>query len=208
MTRATSKPIEDYGLIGDGRTIALVAKDGAIDWLCWPRFDSDACLCALLGTGENGTWRIAPAGAATATRRYAGDDLVLRTTFEADGGRLVLMTDPVLRFDSERPLGDRFRPPLRYPDTGLLAHWGLRLDDGINSETTPTDLGRGIKVDAAGFGSFTRTGGNCTLSPSRAVARCRIGKGYATLVADADFALSPEAGPRAAVLQLLGELAR
>ena len=58
------------------------------------------------------------------------------------GGRLVLLADPVLRFDSERPLGDRFRPPLRYPDTGLLAHWGLRLDDGIDPEATSTDLGR------------------------------------------------------------------
>ncbi len=55
-----SKPIEDYALIGDGQTVALVARDGAIDWLCWPRFDSDACLSALLGTEEHGTWRIAP----------------------------------------------------------------------------------------------------------------------------------------------------
>lgn len=134
--------------------------------------------------------------------------LVALDRWVRDGGRLVLMSDPVLRFESERPLGDRFRPPLRYPDTGLLAHWGLRLDSGIDSEATQTDLGRGIKVDAAGFGSFTRAGGNCTLSPSRAAARCRIGKGYATLVADADFALSPEPEQRAAVLRLLGELAR
>ena len=134
--------------------------------------------------------------------------LVALDRWVRDGGRLVLMTDPVLRFESERPLGDRFRPPLRYPDTGLLAHWGLRLDNGIDPEATQTDLGRGITVDAAGFGSFTRAGGNCILSPSRAVARCRIGKGYATLVADADFALSPEPGQRAAVLELLGELAR
>ena len=87
---SSSKPIEDYALIGDGHTVALVAKDGAIDWLCWPRFDSDACLAALLGTDEHGTWRIAPSGPATTTRRYCGDDLVLRTEFAAGQGRLVL----------------------------------------------------------------------------------------------------------------------
>ena len=77
-----SKPIEDYALIGDGHTVALVARDGSIDWLCWPRFDSDACFSALLGTEDHGFWRIAPAAAATATRRYHGDRAGI------DGGRL------------------------------------------------------------------------------------------------------------------------
>ena len=54
--------IEDYGLIGDCETAALVGRDGSIDWLCWPAFDSDACFAALLGTRKNGRWRIAPAG--------------------------------------------------------------------------------------------------------------------------------------------------
>ncbi len=136
--------------------------------------------------------------------------LVALDRWVRDGGRLVLMADPVLRFDSERPLGDRFRPPLRYPDTGLLAHWGLTLDDAVEcrSEAVETDLGRGIRLQAAGLGSFTRAGGDCTLSPTRAVARCRIGKGYATLVADADFAIADEAGQRAVVSKLLRELAR
>jgi hypothetical protein len=136
--------------------------------------------------------------------------LVALDKWVRDGGRLVLMTDPVLRFDSERPLGDRFRPPLRYPDTGLLQHWGLALDDAVDDRTEPgeTDLGRGITVSAAGIGSFTRAGGDCTLSPTRAVARCRIGQGYATLVADADIAMAPEADLREAVLKLLGELTR
>ena len=56
-----SKPIEDYGFIGNMLSCALVARDGSIDWLCLPRFDSDACFAALLGTEENGYWRIAPA---------------------------------------------------------------------------------------------------------------------------------------------------
>ena len=61
--------IEDYALIGDCETAALVGRDGAIEWLCWPRFDSPACFAALLGTEQNGSWRLAPAEPATATRR-------------------------------------------------------------------------------------------------------------------------------------------
>ncbi|MEB2654925.1 trehalase-like domain-containing protein, partial [Pseudomonas siliginis] len=54
--------IEDYGLIGDCETAALVGRDGSIDWLCWPAFESDACFAALLGTSKNGRWLLAPAG--------------------------------------------------------------------------------------------------------------------------------------------------
>jgi len=64
-------PIQDYGIIGDLHTAALVGKDGSIDWLCLPRFDSAACFAGLLGTEHNGTWRIAPAGDVIGTtRRY------------------------------------------------------------------------------------------------------------------------------------------
>jgi GH15 family glucan-1,4-alpha-glucosidase len=78
--------IADYGLIGDGRTAALVGRDGAVEWLCWPRYDSDACFAALLGDEENGFWRIAPEGEAQASRRYLGDTLVLETRFDTPGG--------------------------------------------------------------------------------------------------------------------------
>lgn len=79
--------IEDYGLIGDCETAALVGRDGSIDWLCWPAFDSDACFAALLGNRNNGRWLIAPEGETTrTTRRYRGDSLILETRFETAGG--------------------------------------------------------------------------------------------------------------------------
>lgn len=79
--------IEDYALIGDLQTAALVGKNGSVDWLCLPRFDSGACFAALLGDEDNGHWRIAPQGADTCTRRaYAGDSLVLETFWETRTG--------------------------------------------------------------------------------------------------------------------------
>ncbi len=79
--------IEDYGLIGDCETAALVGRDGSIDWLCWPAFDSDACFAALLGTSKNGRWLIAPCDDTTQiSRRYWDNTLILETQFEtADG---------------------------------------------------------------------------------------------------------------------------
>lgn len=121
--------IEDYALIGDCETVALVSRTGSIDWLCFPRFDSGACFAALLGTVENGRWYIAPRDPdARVTRRYRPDTLILETTFEtADGvatlidfmpprdgasdlvrlvvgerGRVEFDTDFVVRFDYGR----------------------------------------------------------------------------------------------------------
>jgi GH15 family glucan-1,4-alpha-glucosidase len=79
--------IEDYALIGDCETAALVARDGSVDWMCWPRFDSDAFFAALLGTPEHGRWRLAPFGPYRGgTRRYLGDTLILETRFETEQG--------------------------------------------------------------------------------------------------------------------------
>ncbi|MFF5424010.1 MULTISPECIES: glycoside hydrolase family 15 protein [unclassified Streptomyces] len=79
--------IDDYALIGDLQTAALVGRDGSIDWLCLPRFDSAACFAALLGDEDNGHWRIAPQGATRCTtRRYAEDSLVLETYWETRTG--------------------------------------------------------------------------------------------------------------------------
>ncbi len=84
--------IEQYGLIGDTQTAALVADDGSIDWLCTPRFDSGACFAALLGTEANGRWLLAPAAGGRATRRaYRDGTLVLETEFESDEGTVRLI---------------------------------------------------------------------------------------------------------------------
>jgi len=84
--------IEDYALIGDCETAALVGRDGSIDWLCLPRFDSDACFAALLGTREHGRWQIAPRDLqAHVTRRYRPDTLILETTFETADGAVTLI---------------------------------------------------------------------------------------------------------------------
>src|SRR5438094_6351804 len=83
--------IEDYALIGDCDTAALVGRDGSIDWLCLPRFDSDSCFAALLGSAENGRWMIAPPVAARASRRYRDNTLVLETTFETEEGVMRLI---------------------------------------------------------------------------------------------------------------------
>lgn len=84
--------IEDYALIGDCETAALVGRDGSIDWLCWPRFDSGACFAALVGGPENGRWLIAPRdGVKSVRREYRGDTLILETTFETADGAVVLV---------------------------------------------------------------------------------------------------------------------
>ncbi|GAA1931453.1 glycoside hydrolase family 15 protein [Nocardioides hwasunensis] len=85
-------PIEDYALIGDRGTAALVGKDGSIDWLCLPRFDSPACFAALLGTEDHGRWLLAPADEVVETsRRYVDGTALLETTFTTAGGELVLL---------------------------------------------------------------------------------------------------------------------
>jgi GH15 family glucan-1,4-alpha-glucosidase len=94
----SASPIEDYGLIGDCETAALVCKTGSIDWLCWPRFDSDACFAALLGDPDNGRWLIAPAqGNPRTTRCYRPNTLILETSFVTADGEAVLIDFMPLR---------------------------------------------------------------------------------------------------------------
>jgi len=87
--------IEDYAMVGDGHTAALIARDGSVDWLCWPRFDSGACFAALLGTPEHGRWLLAPSmpdGESPVTRRrYRDDTLILETDFETPQGAVTVV---------------------------------------------------------------------------------------------------------------------
>ncbi|HXQ59974.1 MAG TPA: glycoside hydrolase family 15 protein [Acidimicrobiales bacterium] len=95
-----SQPIEDYGLIGDTHTAALVGRNGSIDWLCLPRFDSGACFARILGDDHHGFWQIAPVGGAPkTTRRYRGDTLVLETEFETPTGVVRLIDCMPIRED-------------------------------------------------------------------------------------------------------------
>src|SRR4051794_1134453 len=134
--------IEDYALIGDCETAALVGRDGSIDWLCWPRFDSAACFAALLGEPEHGRWLLAPADpGARSTRRYRGDTLILETDFEtADGAGAVTVIDLMPPRGRASDLirivvGRRGRVAMRTElvlrfDYGSIVPWVSRLEDG------------------------------------------------------------------------------
>src|SRR5215471_20432232 len=88
-TECVALAIEDYALIGDCETAALVGRDGSIDWLCWPDFSSPACFAALLGTKQNGRWLLAPKKPCKRiTRRYRERTLILETRFETASGIL------------------------------------------------------------------------------------------------------------------------
>ena len=139
--------IEDYALIGDCQTAALVGRDGSIDWLCLPRFDSAACFAALLGSPGNGRWRIAPAGEVSKSRRrYVGNTLVLETEFEAEAGA-VAVTDfmPVREAvpDLVRVVeGRRGTVPVRSelvirPDYGSVVPWVQKVDGGLSAVAGP-----------------------------------------------------------------------
>src|SRR5690606_8112537 len=98
-----SQLIEDYGIIGNMISAALVSREGSIDWLCLPRFDSQACFAALLGTREHGHWQISPDGPITHTsRRYIRDTAVLETRFDTTTGSCALIDFMPLTDDEEK----------------------------------------------------------------------------------------------------------
>ena len=132
--------IEDYAIVGNCETAALVGRNGSIDWLALPRFDSAACFAALLGGPENGRWLIAPAAPdAKVTRRYREGTLILETTFETDEGSAVLVDGMGRRNDGTDLVrlvqGMRGRTAIRMElvlrfEYGVIVPWTRRLEDG------------------------------------------------------------------------------
>ena len=132
--------IEDYAIVGDCQTAALIGRDGSVDWLCWPRFDSAACFAALLGTPEHGRWLIAAADPnARVTRRYRDDTLILETDFETPEGAATLIdfmpiqegAHHLVRIVTGRrgQLAMHSELVLRF-DYGATVPWVTRADDG------------------------------------------------------------------------------
>jgi hypothetical protein len=134
------------------------------------------------------------------------EDLVALDQWVRSGGRVLLLADPMLEWPTSRPLGDPLRPPPMFMDTGLLAHWGLRLDAPEKAGLRKSEFG-GYSVLTASPGALY---GDCAISADRLVARCRIGKGAATIVADADLLDVQDLGGGAAhnLEAVLSELAR
>jgi GH15 family glucan-1,4-alpha-glucosidase len=138
--KPASLRIEDYALIGDCETGALVGRNGSIDWLCWPRFDSPACFAALLGSRQHGHWQITPADPQPRVqRRYLPDTLVLETQFETNEGSLALIDFmPVGEIGSDLVrivVGKSGSVPMRMElvlrfDYGASVPWVSRLPDG------------------------------------------------------------------------------
>jgi GH15 family glucan-1,4-alpha-glucosidase len=140
--------IEDYGFIGDTQTGALVGRDGGVDWLCLPRYDSASCFAALVGDERHGRWRLAPAGAVTtSSRRYRPGTLVLETEFEAaDGAVRVIDFMPRRAGGPPRFMriveGLRGRVPMRMelalrPDYGSITPWVEPASDGAIATAGP-----------------------------------------------------------------------
>jgi hypothetical protein len=123
-------------------------------------------------------------------RAQPAEDLVAIDQWVRGGGRVLLLADPMLEWPSERPLGDPLRPPATFMDTGLLAHWGLRLDAPDVRGPREGTLG-GYDVVTVSPGTLS---GACDIGRGGLVARCRIGEGRVTVVADADILDSAELG--------------
>ena len=142
--------IEDYALIGDLQTCALVARDGSIDWMCVPRFDSPACFAALLGEPGHGRWLVAPRSPARAIRRrYRGDSLVLETEIETDEGRVRVIDFMPVRTSVidlvrivegiEGTVPMRMELEIRF-DYGSIVPWVRSIDGGIRAIAGPDTI--------------------------------------------------------------------
>ncbi|HVC51595.1 MAG TPA: glycoside hydrolase family 15 protein [Stellaceae bacterium] len=165
-----SAAIEDYGIIGNSHTAALVGRDGSIDWLCLPRFDAEAVFAALLGETQNGRWLIAPVGPVTKnTRSYRGETGILETTFETDSGSATIIDFmPVPEADGQIELirlirGNTGRVRmhteiiLRF-DYGRSIPWVRRRFGGLNAISGPHAVQLSSPVPLRGTPELTTIG--------------------------------------------------
>jgi GH15 family glucan-1,4-alpha-glucosidase len=173
-----SSKIEDYALLGDCETAALVARDGSIDWLCWPRFDSPACFAALLGGPQHGRWLIGPADpSARVTRRYRDDTLILETNFVTADGAVVLIdfmpprgsTSNVIRIIA----GQRGQVVMRHElilrfDYGSATPWVSRMKDGSLLAVAGPDMAV-LRTPVQLRGEDFKTVGSFTVSAGQTV---------------------------------------
>ncbi len=169
--------IEDYALIGDCQTAALVSRDGSIDWLCLPRFDSGACFAALLGTPDHGRWLLAPAGQVVQARRqYREGTLVLETEYETGSGAVTVVDCMPVRTgepDLVRQVVGR-RGTVRMHteivirfDYGSIVPWVRRADDGIIAIAGPEIVQ--IRGDVPMHGENFKTVADFTISEGQTV---------------------------------------
>ena len=165
--------IEDYALIGDGETAALVGRNGSVDWLCLPRFDSDACFAALLGTPDHGRWLISPAQPARISRHYRGDTLILETDFVTESG-VVRVVDFMPPRDPTAALirlviGQEGRVPMRTElvlrfGYGATVPWVTRMEDGALRAVAGPDMAL-LRTPVALRGEGLRTVADFVVSP-------------------------------------------
>src|SRR6202789_1148411 len=165
--RFMASKIEDYALIGDMEAAALVDRNGSIDWLCWPDFSSEACFASLLGSPENGYWKIAPLeGEWDSSRRYREPTLILETTFNHSRGAVRLIdfmpprghhSDVIRIIEGVRgSVPMRMELALRF-EFGRVVPWVTSIPDGIRAVAGPNlamlhasvpVLGEGLKTVA------------------------------------------------------------
>jgi GH15 family glucan-1,4-alpha-glucosidase len=173
-----SLPIEDYAVIGDTQTVALVGKNGAIDWLCLPHFDSGACFAALLGDSSHGSWRIAPQGAVSRVeRKYRQGTLVLETTFTTAEGKVRIVdcmpprhrAPDVVRLVEgvEGQVSMGMELVIRF-DYGSIVPWVRKLPDGRLSAVGGSD-GLVLQTNVETHGEGLTTHSNFTVRPGQCV---------------------------------------
>jgi GH15 family glucan-1,4-alpha-glucosidase len=172
-------PIEDYALIGDCRTAALVGRNGSIDWLCWPHFNSDACFAALLGSPDHGRWLIAPSNPQVrAHRSYRGDTKILETSFDATEGSVVVIDFMPIGLDTfsivRRIEGRRGQVAMEMQLTlrfeyGSVTPWVTRLIDetGIEALAGPNRVV--LRSSVPVYGEEKKTVARFTVSENEAV---------------------------------------